>query len=129
MLRLLKRYVSWNVEGIVRHTGPAKVGQFIALMETGGCRSSAALGNKATGHGRHDAGQELEGSAMKIGSAGVWGHHVHQHGPARSAVQLEDGDAHDCKASGDREVAASEDCEVFGGQTSAGGAFMRTRTR
>ena len=60
------RYVSWSVEGSVWYGDPAKVGQFIALMEPTGCRSSAVPGTKATGHGRRDADQELEGSAVKL---------------------------------------------------------------
>ena len=41
----------------------------------------------------------------EVGSAGGW---------ARSAVQLEDGDEHERKNSGDQEAAASEDREVPG---------------
>ena len=61
--RFLKRYVSWSV---VWHGDPAKVGQFIALMESAGCRSSAVPGTKAMCHGRRDADRELEGSVMKL---------------------------------------------------------------
>ena len=57
--RFLKRFVSWSVQGFVWHGDPAEVGQFIALMETTRCRSSAVLGTKATGHGRRDADQEV----------------------------------------------------------------------
>ena len=57
--RFLKIYLSWSVQGFVWHGDPAKVGQFIALMETTGCRSSAILGTKATGHSRRDADQEV----------------------------------------------------------------------
>ena len=64
--RFLKRCVLWSAEGLVWHGDPAKVGQFIALMETAGCRSSAGLGIKATGHGRRDTDQELEGSVMQL---------------------------------------------------------------
>ena len=48
----------WSVDGFVWHGDPAKVGQFIALRETAGC--------EATGHGRRDADQELEGSVMVL---------------------------------------------------------------
>ena len=64
--RFLKRYVPWSVEGFVWHGEPAKVGQFIALMETAGCRPSAVLGTQAMGHDRRDADLELEGSVMKL---------------------------------------------------------------
>ena len=67
--------------------------------------------------GRRDADWEVDGSVLKLVSAGVQAHHAHQHGLARSAVQVEDGDEHDCKASGDHEVAHSKrfplHCEVF----------------
>ena len=47
--RFLKRYVSWGVDGIVWHGDLGKVGQFVALMETAGCRSSAVPGTKSNG--------------------------------------------------------------------------------
>ena len=49
-----------DTEGFVGHGDSAKVGQFITLMGIAGCRSSA------TGNGRRDVDQELEGSAMKL---------------------------------------------------------------
>ena len=48
------------------HGDPATVGQIIALMEASGCPSSAIDGTTASGHDRRDAGQELEGSVMKL---------------------------------------------------------------
>ena len=110
------------------HGDLAKVGQFIVLMDTPGCRSSAVAGTTATGHGRRDADQELEG-CDEVGPAGVPAHHVDQHGSDLSAVQLEDGHEHDCKASGDHEVAASEDREVLGRKASAGERLFVPRTR
>ena len=70
--RFLKRCVSWGLDCFVWHGGPAKVGQFIALMETAGCRSSAAPGSKATGHGRRNADQKLECTVMKLAQRASW---------------------------------------------------------
>ena len=116
--RFLKRSVSWSVEGFVWHGDPAKVGQFIALMEIAGCRSSAVPGTKATGPQSTRCRSGAGGQCDEVGSAGVRAHHVHRHGPARSAVQVEDGDEHHCEAFGDHEVADSEDREVPGKQAS-----------
>ena len=68
--------------------------------------------NQSNGHGRRDG--ELDSSVMKMA------HHVHQHAPAGFAVQLEDGDEHDCKDSRDHEVEASEDRALLGGHERAG---------
>ena len=100
--RFFQRCVSWSVDGFEWQGDPLKVRQVVALMETAGCRSSAVPGTKATGQGRRDADGELEGSVVKF-SAGVGAHYAHQHGSARSAAQLEDGDEHDCEGSGGHE--------------------------
>ena len=58
--------VSRCVDGFTWRGDLAQVAKFIALMETDGCRHSAVLGTKATGHGRRPRGRAASGLIINI---------------------------------------------------------------
>ena len=118
--RFFKRQVSWRVDGFVWHGDPAKVGQFIGLMETAGFRPSAFLGTKATGHGQRDADRELQCSVLKLAQR------------ASGLIIIISMDRPDLQFSSKTvmsTVAKPLEIAVRGRQASAGERFERTRMR